>query len=46
VRRWRAASKHNAIGHLAPTSPIKQRIVLISTLDTPPAAAVLKRHDA
>ncbi|NTU65156.1 MAG: hypothetical protein HGB05_17585, partial [Chloroflexi bacterium] len=33
---------HNAIGLVAPTGTIKQRVVLISNLDTPPAAAVLK----
>ena len=38
---WRGIS-HNAIGLVAPTGTIKQRVVLISNLDTPPAAAVLK----
>lgn len=33
---------HNTIGHLAPTGSIKQRVVLVSNLDTPPAAPVLK----
>ncbi len=43
VRRLTARStSHNAIGHIAPTGSIKQRVVLIGNLDTPPAAPVLK----
>lgn len=43
VRRLTARStSHNAIGRIAPTGTIKQCVVLISNLDTPPAAPVLK----
>jgi hypothetical protein len=43
VRRFTARStSHNTIGHIAPTGSIKQHVVLISSLDTPPAASVLK----
>ncbi len=43
VRRLTARNtSHNAIGRLAPVGTIKQRVVLISNLDTPPAAPVLK----
>jgi hypothetical protein len=42
LRRWARRTSHNAIGLLAPSESIKQRVVLVSHLDTPPAAAVLK----
>lgn len=43
LRRLAArGTSHNTIGRIAPTGPVKQRVVLISNLDTPPAAAVLK----
>lgn len=43
VRRLTARStSHNAIGRIAPAGAIKQCIVLISNLDTPPAAPVFK----
>ncbi len=35
-------NSHNVIGRIAPAHKIEQRAVLISHLDTPPAAAVLK----
>ena len=36
------ARSQNVIGYIAPAHKIKQRVVLISQLDTPPAAAVLR----
>src|SRR5512139_3936158 len=43
VRRLTARStSHNAIGRIAPAGAITQCIVLISNLDTPPAAPVFK----
>jgi hypothetical protein len=42
LRRLLQGASHNAIGHLPPTGPIQQRVVLVSNLDTPPAAPVLK----
>ncbi len=43
VRRLVAGgTSYNTIGLLAPTGSVKQRVVLISNLDTPPAAPVLK----
>jgi hypothetical protein len=35
-------TSHNVIGYLAPNGPIRRRVVLISNLDSPPAAEVLK----
>jgi hypothetical protein len=43
LRRLAArGTSHNTIGQVAPTGPVKQRAVLISNLDTPPAATVFK----
>jgi hypothetical protein len=43
VRRLTARSaSQNAIGRVAPTGSIKQRVILIGNLDTPPATPVLK----
>ena len=42
LRRLARRTSHNAIGHLPPAGPIKQRVALISNLDTAPAAPVLK----
>jgi hypothetical protein len=42
LRRMARGTSHNTIGHLAPAGPIKQRVVLVSNLDTAPAAPVLK----
>jgi hypothetical protein len=43
LRRLTArGTSHNTIGQIAPTGPVKQRAVLISNLDTPPATPVLK----
>ena len=42
LRRLARGTSHNTIGHLAPTGLIKQRVVLVSNLDTVPAAPVLK----
>ncbi len=43
VRRLAARStSQNAVGRLAPTGSIKQRVVLVGNLDTPPATPVLK----
>jgi hypothetical protein len=43
VRRLTArGASRNAIAHIAPAGKIKQRVVLLSSLDTLPAAAVLK----
>jgi hypothetical protein len=42
LRRMARAISHNTIGHLAPAGPIKQRVVLVSSLDTTPAAPVFK----
>jgi hypothetical protein len=42
LRRLARGTSHNAIGHLAPAGAIKQRVVLVSNLDTAPAAPVLK----
>ena len=43
VRRLTArGTSRNAIGSIAPAGLTKHRVVLISNLDTPPAAAVLK----
>lgn len=42
LRRLARGTSHNTIGHLAPAGPIRQRVVLVSNLDTAPAAPVLK----
>ncbi len=43
VRRWLTRnSSFNALGQIPPAGVLKQRVLLISQLDTPPASAVLK----
>jgi hypothetical protein len=43
LRRFGAhGHSHNVMGRIAPAQTVEQRAVLISHLDTPPAAAVLK----
>jgi hypothetical protein len=42
LRRLGRGTSCNAIAHLPPVGPVKQRVVLVSNLDTPPAAPVLK----
>ncbi|HTP07957.1 MAG TPA: hypothetical protein VMP08_06885 [Anaerolineae bacterium] len=42
LRRLSHGTSYNTIGHLQPVGSIKQRVVLVSSLDTPPAAPVLK----
>src|SRR5512143_2251072 len=40
LRRFIAhGTSHNAIGHSAPSGPVKQRAVLVASLDSPSAAA-------
>ena len=42
LRRLARSTSFNTIAHLPPAETIKQRVVLVSSLDTPPAAPVLK----
>lgn len=42
VRRLARRTTRNTIGHLPPAGPIKQRVVLVSNLDTARTASVLK----
>jgi hypothetical protein len=42
LRRLFQNVSHNSIGHVPPAGPIKQRVVLVCNVDTPPASPVLK----